>query len=249
MKIHDEAQGSPEWFALRIGKPTASNFHKILTPTGKPSKQATEYAYRLVTERLLNESLESLEKTEWMTRGKDLEEAAVQQLAFTEGLDFRRVGFVTAWNDTVGASPDRLDSAGVIGVEIKCPAPHTHLRYLMEGPGDDYKPQVQGSMLVCGLNRWHFYSYHPQMPPCHLVVERDEGYVSTLALALRNFVTLCAQIEASARKLGVYLVSRPVLTPPEVEYGPQEREPDAVIQGQAGHNDGPPEWLNLGWVG
>jgi hypothetical protein len=42
MKIHNCTQGTEEWRKLRAGIPTASEFHKIITPkTGQLSKQAT----------------------------------------------------------------------------------------------------------------------------------------------------------------------------------------------------------------
>jgi hypothetical protein len=39
MITHDVTQGSPEWLEARLGIPTASEFDKIITPTGKPSTQ------------------------------------------------------------------------------------------------------------------------------------------------------------------------------------------------------------------
>src|SRR6478609_9609842 len=74
MKIHDVAQRSPEWHALRLGKPTASEFHKIITPkTGKLSAQARKFACRLIAERLLNEPLDLLDGIEAIERGKAME--------------------------------------------------------------------------------------------------------------------------------------------------------------------------------
>ena len=37
MIILDHEQGTEEWFAARLGKPSASNFSKLITATGKPS--------------------------------------------------------------------------------------------------------------------------------------------------------------------------------------------------------------------
>jgi len=36
MIILDHEQGTEEWFAARLGKPSASNFAKLITQTGKP---------------------------------------------------------------------------------------------------------------------------------------------------------------------------------------------------------------------
>ena len=56
MIIHaDVLQGSEQWHALRLGKPTASAFDKIVTPKKCDLSAASHaYALRLVSERLLN---------------------------------------------------------------------------------------------------------------------------------------------------------------------------------------------------
>src|SRR5512142_2020977 len=74
MKIHDVAQRSPEWHALRLGKPTASEFHKIITPkTGKLSSQARKFACRLIAERLLSEPLDLLDGIAAIEHGRAME--------------------------------------------------------------------------------------------------------------------------------------------------------------------------------
>ena len=45
---HDVAQYSEVYDRLRLGIPTSSHFHKIITPQGKPSKQWREYACVLI---------------------------------------------------------------------------------------------------------------------------------------------------------------------------------------------------------
>jgi hypothetical protein len=52
---HDVTQYSEEYDRLKLGIPTSSHFHKIVTPQGKPSKQWREYACVLIAERLLRE--------------------------------------------------------------------------------------------------------------------------------------------------------------------------------------------------
>jgi hypothetical protein len=51
--FHDVAQYSEAYDRLKLGIPTSSNFHKIITPQGKPSKQWREYACLLIAERIL----------------------------------------------------------------------------------------------------------------------------------------------------------------------------------------------------
>ena len=67
MIIHNVEQRSEEWFSLRLGIPTASEFHNIVgNTTGELSRSkdkkglsevAKKYAYRLVAEKLLNRPL------------------------------------------------------------------------------------------------------------------------------------------------------------------------------------------------
>jgi hypothetical protein len=196
MLIHDVVQGSPEWRALKLGRPSASEFHKIVTPTGKLSAQARKYACRLVAERLLNQPLDLLEGIPAVERGKALEADAIAQYEFAEEMETRAVGFVTTDDGLIGASPDRLIVGARGGLEVKCPLLQTHIDYWLAGPGDDYRPQVQGQLWVCELEFDDFYSYHPQMEPVLIRTERDEPYIKLLEQSLRAFVDMLAEIHA-----------------------------------------------------
>ena len=55
---HDVAQYSEKYDRLKLGIPTSSHFHKIITPQGKPSKQWREYACVLIAERILQQKIE-----------------------------------------------------------------------------------------------------------------------------------------------------------------------------------------------
>jgi len=56
--FHNVAQYSAAYDRLKLGIPTSSNFHKIITPQGKLSKQWREYACVLIAERLLLQKIE-----------------------------------------------------------------------------------------------------------------------------------------------------------------------------------------------
>ena len=51
----DLQQGSAEWVKARLGIPTASQFSRIITSTGKLSGQADGYMHELLAESLLGE--------------------------------------------------------------------------------------------------------------------------------------------------------------------------------------------------
>jgi hypothetical protein len=219
MIIHDVAQGTPEWLSLRLGIPTASEFHKIITPAkGDLSKSARKYAHYLVAEAVLREPLESLDHLQWIERGKLLEPQAVQQYEFTYDVETRAVGFITTDDGRMGCSPDRLVVGQRRGVEIKCPAPQTHIGYLLDGMDTDYKPQVQGQLLVAELEIIDLYSFHPAMPPVLISTERDEPYIAKMRTALDDFCDMVAEMVQRARASGFFDERPRVVTPAEAAY-------------------------------
>jgi hypothetical protein len=52
MRVTEFEQRTEGWFQARLGKPSASSFHKLITPTGKPSASAMSYVDELVAERI-----------------------------------------------------------------------------------------------------------------------------------------------------------------------------------------------------
>lgn len=187
MIIHDVEQGSPEWLALRAGIPTASRFDEILTPTGKPSTQAEKYMLELLAEWLSGEPAETYQN-DWMKRGTELEPEARNYYAFTTDAEIRQVGFITRDDGLVGASPDALVNDDGLS-EIKCPAPHTHVAYLLgEKLATKYIPQVQGQLWIAERDWCDWISYHPKMQPCIVRTHRDELFITSLRVALDAFV-------------------------------------------------------------
>lgn len=188
MKIHDVKQGTGEWKAVRLGIPTASEFDAIVTPEFKPRTGQTPetYLYQKLCERLLGFAPDI--NAFAMDQGAILETEAKPFYEFTYDIQIRTVGFCTSDDGRIGCSPDGLigDDGGI---EIKCPQPHTHLRYFMEGGvPKEYMAQVHGSMLVTGRPWWMFMSYSRQFPPVVLRVERDEKIQSLLRAALDSFL-------------------------------------------------------------
>src|SRR5512147_2635140 len=108
MKIHNDPQGSLGWFTARLGIPTASSFHKIITPKGKPSAQAEAYMCALLAERFTNQPCLSEPGSPWMERGAGMEDEARRWYELRRGLEVRRVGFCTLEDGSAGCSPDGL---------------------------------------------------------------------------------------------------------------------------------------------
>jgi len=128
---HDVAQYSEAYDRLKLGIPTSSNFHKIITPQGKLSKQWREYACVLIAERLLQQRIEFYNSPA-MERGLIVESEAADWYEFDRDVITQRVGFITDDDHSMGCSPDRL--VGEDGLlEIKAPLPHTQVEYWISG--------------------------------------------------------------------------------------------------------------------
>ncbi len=205
MKIIDCTQGTDAWLKARLGIPTASQFHRIITAAkGDLSKQAAKYAHELVAETLLGRPLEGAFNTFAMQRGKEFEPHAVAQYEFTTDVETRAVGFVTSDDGLLGCSPDRLIVGASAGLEIKCTLDGTHMGILLDGPGDDYRQQVQGCMAICEADWWDLYAYHPSLPPATIRTYRDDIYIAKVAGALRAFLDMRDDMLLRARASGFF---------------------------------------------
>lgn len=220
MIIHEVQQGSESWIELRLGIPTASEFHRIVTPKGALSAQADKYAHRLIAEGLLKRQLDSLEGLEWIDRGKELEEDAARMYQFQNEVDVTKVGFITTDNGLIGASPDRLISKS-IGLECKCPSPQVHVSYMLGDMGDKYKPQVQGQNYVGEFEYSVLFSYNPEFPPVTIKTPRDEDYIKILAKSLDDFCNMKAEMLEKIRKQGYFAEYEKLTTSIDATYGEQ----------------------------
>ncbi len=187
MKTWGCVQGTSEWLALRAGIPTASAFDQILTPGGKPSKSSERYLYTLLAERLMGHPvIEHISM--WQQRGTELEAEAVAFYELQADADTVPVGFCTNDEGTIGASPDRL--VGETGLlEIKVPSEWIHMGYLLKSGSayEAYKVQVQGQLMVTGRTFVDVLSWHPELPPALIRIERDEPFIEKLSAAVTAF--------------------------------------------------------------
>jgi exodeoxyribonuclease (lambda-induced) len=155
MKIHEMEQRSDEWFSVRLGKFTGTDFATVANGK-KPTKKTLEL--KKAAEIITKTYAESTFKNFHMERGVELEEEARMAFELEIGVDVREVGFVEM-NEFIGISPDGL-IGDYAGLELKCKDAHTHLKCLLEGD-KAYKWQIQGALFVTGRNVWYFASYNP----------------------------------------------------------------------------------------
>ena len=133
-------------------------------------------------------------------RGIALEDLARETYENRSGYAVESVGLCLHDSGGFGCSPDGLVwlDEWSHGIEIKCPIPETHAKYLLAGTlPDEYRPQVHCSLAVTGLDRWDFMSFCPGLPSLLITVERD-AYTERM---LAGLLSLSAELEATRAKL------------------------------------------------
>lgn len=204
MIFHEVEQGSGDWHEARRGIPTASQMHRILTPArAEIAAGRTSYVYELAIERLLGEtSKPPIDGLHWVERGKFLESDAVRHYEFVHSCRTAKVGFITPDHGLWGCSPDRImvDELGTL--ELKVPSPEVHLKYLCEGPGAQYRVQLQATMMITGFPWADFMSYSPNLPDALYRVERDDPFIDKLRAALTQFCDEVDRIVAKVKGAG-----------------------------------------------
>lgn len=199
-------QGSPEWFAARLGVPTASNFKTIKAEGKDGGGSATSatrrtYLMKLAGEILTGQPADNYSNDD-MARGNEMEAEARDLYALTRGADPQSVGFIR--NGKVGCSPDSLlGERG--GLEIKTCFPHIQIdRLLRDRLPPEHVAQVQGNMWVAERDWWDFVSYWPGLPMLVVRVERDEEYIKSLATAVAAFSDELDSLVQSIRSYGKF---------------------------------------------
>src|SRR5215472_11860948 len=183
---HDVTQYSEKYDRLKLGIPTSSNFHKIITPQGKPSKQWREYACVLIAERILQRKIEFYNSPA-MKRGLIVEAEAADWYEFDQDVTTQKVGFITDDDHTMGCSPDRL--VGEEGLlEIKAPLPHTQVEYWISGEiSERFQPQLQGQLYISQRSWVDIVCWHDVLPKIVMRVEPDEKFIEALDRELQIF--------------------------------------------------------------
>ena len=196
-------QGTPEWFALRVGKVTASRVADVITrtKTGWGASRAN-YMAELIAERLTGTAAQSYTNAA-MQWGTDNEPLARTAYEFFRDATVVPIGFATHPQIPMsGASPD-----GLIGddglIEIKCPNTATHIETLLgDKIADKYIVQMQWQLACTGRKWCDFVSFDPRMPQKLSIfvrrVERDEDRIRELELAINEFL---AEVEKKVSSL------------------------------------------------
>lgn len=195
---HDVVQYSEEYDRLRLGIPTSSNFHKVITPQGKPSKQWREYACVLIAERILQHKIEFYNSPA-MERGLIVEAEAADWYEFDQDVTVQRIGLITDDKHTMGCSPDRLIGDDGL-LEIKAPLPQTQVEYWISGElGERFGPQLQGQLYVSQRSWVDILCWHDVLPKLVVRVEPDEKFMAALDHELQIFNSFIERVMEKIR--------------------------------------------------
>jgi hypothetical protein len=188
--ITDIEQNTPDWFEMRLGKPSASKASQILTKTGRPSKSQLPYMEELAWE-IITGTKEEGYKNDAMQAGNDAESDARTYFELAHGVTITQVGCIFPSEDDHSclASPDGLILDIEEGFETKLATKRKIQteRLKSREPDNEHWCQMQFSLMVSGWKVWNYQSYHPELPKLHLRIERDEKYISALRVELAVF--------------------------------------------------------------
>ena len=187
-------QGSPEWFAVRCGKISASRLGDIMRKTkwGESTYKA-KVRLELAIERITGKSVSSTVMSQAMYDGVEREPDARTLFEAVTGKEVALCGsFDHPTIVNTSASPDGLLRGENAVLEIKCPTHATHAKNLMsETMPKNYIYQVQWQIACTESDYAYFASYHPDFPPelrlKWVRVEKDDSVIKSLEEEIRAF--------------------------------------------------------------
>jgi len=212
MIVHHCRQRSPEWLALRPGKLTSSAAVHVLKQRQRGSGELEGRATlrrRLLSERLTGLALDGVAVSSAMQHGIDSEDLAIAAYEATTGQLVSRIGFCEHDQLQAGCSPDGLiGTTGVI--EVKCPAPTTHVEYLLAGTlPEEYRAQCLHALWLTGASWCDFISFDDRFPlPLDLFIvrlERDAAAMAAYELLVRQFLREVDEAEQVLRARDYYI--------------------------------------------
>jgi len=206
MKEHVVEQRTDQWQKLRLGMPTASNFHRIISnTTGKKLAAARDYLCELVYEKTTGKFYrKDLSGIKAVQDGIRLEPKAVEEFEKLTRLKTRPVGFITDDNMRIGCSPDRLIAGSNQAVEVKCPTGPKHILYTAFSLNENYRAQIQGQIMIGGYEGVHFVSYNEEFALYHEYVRPDQKFITAMGTYLTEFTVELIRVTDYMRRWGVF---------------------------------------------
>ena len=187
-------QGSDEWFAVRMGKITASKLGDLMRVTKYgESTYKTRLRMELAIERLTGKSASPNFMNQAMHDGVEREPHARKLFEAITGKDVALCGsFDHPEIVNTSASPDGLLRDENAVLELKCPTHVTHAKNLLSDKmPKNYEYQVQWQIACTESDYAYFSSYHPDFPKDLRLkwvrVEKDDSIIKSLEEAVRQF--------------------------------------------------------------
>ena len=211
LEIFDMEQRSPEWFAVRRGIPTASNFSKVLAQPARARRASNIFGTSPASASRGSPTESFTSKA--MERGRRMEAEALNFYRVVTSGTVRKVGF--GKNHGAGASPDALvDDDGM--VEIKTAEPSVLIPILESGrTPSEHVAQLQGNLWVFEREWIDLEIYWPDMQTFDVRVLRDDRYIDgTLAPGMRRFID---DLEELVERLGGRNIPAPAQPTPAVD--------------------------------
>jgi exodeoxyribonuclease (lambda-induced) len=213
MKFIECAQGTPEWYASRCGKVTASCFADAISSCQKKSGTrnvgdatavAERYAADLAIERVSGQPHGEPIKAWVLERGHEMEAAARMHYEARTGSFVTEAGICLTDDGIFGYSSDGLvDEDGLI--EIKAPIDSSKILAMWQtGDTSEYDHQMQGGMWITGRKWCDFIMYVPDLAVVgkDLFIKRiyrDDSFIDAMVEKLAEFDKLVGKYEAVLR--------------------------------------------------
>lgn len=196
-------QRTPEWFAVRAGKVTASRIADLTakTKTGYSTSRAN-YKAQLVCERLTGVPADSFTNAA-MQWGIEKEPEAREAYCQHQLCAVNEIGFVHHPRfDMAGCSPDGLVAEDGL-VELKCPLSATHIDILLGGSfPDKYVKQALWQMACTERTYCDLVSFDPRLPETMRLfiqrIPRDEQAIAELEREVEAFL---AEVDVTVAEL------------------------------------------------
>lgn len=193
--IVDVAQGSPEWFAARLGRLTGSVAGNMLAKlaNGKPAAGRYNLLLRLVLENLTGKPQAPTFQSGPMLVGTEREPLARFAYEAMTGEVVTETGFLTHPTLMAGASLDgHIGDFGKL-LSIKCRQPAAHYECLRTNKIQaDALAQIRHELWLTGAEEHDYFSWNPDFPEhmqCHLItVKRADADIAAYDVEARKFL-------------------------------------------------------------
>lgn len=197
-------QKSNEWFAARMGKPTASRIADVMAKTKSGyGASRKNYLMQLLCERLTGQREEGFTSAA-MNRGTELEPIARSMYEIETGMIVEESGFILHPEINMGASPDGLVGSDGL-MEIKCPNTAQHVDFIRTGKPDGRYEWQMLCQLECTGREWcHFVSFDDRMPEelqlAMVKFYRDDVRITEMLSEVSAFLAELDDVECNMRK-------------------------------------------------